>query len=110
MGHAVEPVWLLDRLCSRPMDVILVTAGALAVLGFLVAVGRSIACWRGYWRSLAVVVLLGAASWAIKIGVDLQRDPTSHNLWPFEAVIAAGLALVLLGAVAFTRVRVRPSR
>jgi hypothetical protein len=91
------------------MDVILVSAGALAVIGFLVAVGRSIARWRGYWRLLAVVVLLGTASWTAKIGVDLRRDPTSHNLWPLEAVFVAGLALFVLGAVAFMRVRVQPS-
>jgi hypothetical protein len=36
-----------------------------------------------------------------RVMVETSRDPTSHNLWPFEVVIAGGVGLAgaLLGAV-----------
>ncbi|SRR6266536_762319 len=48
-------------------------------------------------RFLRVVLVLAAAVPAAvmaRVVVDTTRDPTSHNLWPFELVIAfaAGLA------------------
>ncbi len=36
---------------------------------------------------LPAIVLGG---WAIKLGWDTGRDPTSHNLWPFEFVMIGG--------------------
>lgn len=48
-----------------------------------------------------------------RIVVDTSRDPTSHNLWPFEIVYsgAAGLALIIVLALVrrFTRVGARAS-
>jgi uncharacterized membrane protein YfcA len=34
-----------------------------------------------------------------RVGVETTRDPTSHNLWPFEVVIAGsiGLAAAVIG-------------
>lgn len=29
----------------------------------------------------------------IRVSVETARDPTSHNLWPFEVVIAGGIGL-----------------
>lgn len=92
------------------MDVILVAIGALLVTSLLVAGFRAVTRWRGVRRLLAVVVVLSVAAWAIKIVIDLRRDPTSHNLWPFEAVGSAGLALVVLGALALTRPRLHERR
>ena len=31
---------------------------------------------------------------AIRVGVEVAQDPTAHNLWPFELVLAALLSLV----------------
>jgi hypothetical protein len=46
-----------------------------------------------------------------RVGVETSRDPTSHNLWPFEVVIAGsiGFAGALLG-VAAVRIVQRISR
>jgi uncharacterized membrane protein YfcA len=35
----------------------------------------------------------------VRVAVETSRDPTSHNLWPFEVVIAGGIGLTgaLLG-------------
>lgn len=37
-----------------------------------------------------------------RVAVETSRDPTSHNLWPFEVIIAAGIGLAggLLGVLA----------
>jgi flagellar biosynthesis protein FliR len=29
-----------------------------------------------------------------RVAVETSRDPTSHNLWPFEVVIAGGIGLM----------------
>lgn len=59
-------------------------------------------------RFLRVVLVLAAAVPAAvmaRVVVDTTRDPTSHNLWPFELVIAFAAGLVgavpgtLLGSV-----------
>jgi hypothetical protein len=34
---------------------------------------------------------------AARIAVDTARDPTSHNLWPFEIVIAGFVGAVAAG-------------
>ena len=48
------------------------------------------------WRLLAWAPVLPLAAWALYIAVGVTRDPTSHNLWPFELVIWATLSLLLL--------------
>jgi hypothetical protein len=59
-------------------------------------------------RFLRVVLVLAAAVPAAvmaRVVVDTTRDPTSHNLWPFELVIAFAVGLAgaapgtLLGSV-----------
>lgn len=30
----------------------------------------------------------------LRVAVETARDPTSHNLWPFEVVIAGGIGLM----------------
>jgi hypothetical protein len=47
--------------------------------------------WRGIWRALAVLPLVAILVWGAKDYSDLQRDPTSHNLLPFEFLEAAVL-------------------
>lgn len=32
-----------------------------------------------------------------RVEVETSRDPTSHNLWPFEVVIVGGIGLVAAG-------------
>ncbi|HEY2344292.1 MAG TPA: hypothetical protein VGH80_00265 [Xanthomonadaceae bacterium] len=64
--------------------------------------------WRGGWRLAAVVPAAVMAFVMLRIMVDTARDPTSHNLWPFE-VLVAGLpcAVVLLVMVMLRRARLR---
>ena len=59
--------------------------------------------WAGAWRLAAGLPLLGWAIWGGNFARDVTRDPTSHNLFPFEVLIGAGMALLYLGGLAVLR-------
>lgn len=74
--------------------------GMLAVSLFgVVALGAIAACvawplrgiirWEGGWRAAAAVPLAAIVLWGLKDAYDLMIDRTSHNLLPFEFIIAA---------------------
>jgi len=70
---------------------------SLLVVGVLAAVARAI----GKARLLAVILAVGAAVPApilVRITVDTAKDPTSHNLWPFEFIIAAVIGVLCSSA------------
>lgn len=79
----------------------------LAVLGLLVvgagAPSWGVWKWRGGWRIAAAVPALMMAFVIGRIVVDTARDPTSHNLWPFEILIWGGASAVAMGLLAFFR-------
>jgi peptidoglycan/LPS O-acetylase OafA/YrhL len=79
------------------MDVVLVVFAALVALAFVIVQVWSLARWRGGWRTAALLPLIGFGFVAVRIVFDTRRDPTSHNLWPFEVLIAAAVALAALG-------------
>lgn len=64
----------------------------LAILGCLAFV--CIAAWVAGWTPLGLgrggLVVGGAVPCAVltRVVVEALRDPTSHNLWPFEVVLA----------------------
>src|SRR5690606_27866981 len=72
----------------------------------LLAVPLAAALLRGSGRC-SIVAACSAAGVAVPVAVMLRvivevaADPTSHNLWPFEIVLAAllGFPLALLGAM-----------
>ena len=43
--------------------------------------------WRGWWRRVACLPIAALILWAIVIVVGIARDPTAHNLWPFELIL-----------------------
>ena len=60
----------------------------LLVVGVLAAAARGF----GKVRLLAVILAVGAsvpAAVLVRVAVDMAKDPTAHNLWPFEFIIAA---------------------
>lgn len=59
--------------------------------------------WRGGWRVAAAVPAALMAFVVLRIVVDGMRDPTSHNLWPFEILQAGALSLVVMGVLALAR-------
>lgn len=80
---------------------------ALALLAFVLA---SIAIplwnaarWRGLWRLFAVLPAVVVILVIVRIIVDTSRDPTSHNLWPFEIVMFGAIALGVVGVLRLAR-------
>lgn len=59
--------------------------------------------WRGPWRFAAGLPLLALLSLAAVVSIGIMRDPTAHNLWPFEFVIWGIASLIYLGLLALVR-------
>ena len=69
----------------------------LVVVGVLAAAARAL----GKARLMTVILAVGAAVPApilTRIAVDTAKDPTSHNLWPFEFIIAAVIGVLCSSA------------
>ncbi|MFL5334835.1 MAG: hypothetical protein ACJ8H8_17000 [Geminicoccaceae bacterium] len=76
----------------------------LAVPGVYVWVqAKLLRRWVGGWWLAAGLPLLGWAVWTGAFARDIARDPTSHNLFPFEILIGAVAALGYLGCLALLR-------
>ena len=59
--------------------------------------------WRGGWRAAAAVPFVVMAFVVLRIVVDTARDPTSHNLWPFEIVMWGGACVAFMLTLKFAR-------
>jgi hypothetical protein len=69
---------------------------AALVIGFVAGSAAALWRWRGGWRLVTGLPLLGVLVVVARIVVDTSADPTAHNLWPLEllgAVVVAGAAL-----------------
>jgi hypothetical protein len=122
LQRATAAAWEAERraAAARPRSTGEAAFGLLVIPLFL---GVVLACvgapiwalwkWRGWWRLAAVVPFVVMALVVARIVIDTSRDPTSHNLWPFEIVYsgAAGLALIIVLALVrrFTRFGARAS-
>jgi hypothetical protein len=101
-----EPVSATDR--------VLASGFMLGVLGLLVAGFAAPAWglwrWRDGWRMAAAVPAALMAFVVLRIVVDTARDPTSHNLWPFEILMYGTLSLALMAALKIARLFARAKR
>ncbi|HZF15844.1 MAG TPA: hypothetical protein VE046_07905 [Steroidobacteraceae bacterium] len=77
---------------------------ALLIAGIAVPMW-SVWKWRGGWRLAAAVPAALIGFVLLRIIVDTSRDPTSHNLWPFEILQFGTLALIAIGIMKFIRRR-----
>lgn len=59
--------------------------------------------WRGKWKIAAAVPAAVVVFVVLRILVDTARDPTSHNLWPFEILMFGTLALACIGVLKVAR-------
>lgn len=73
------------------------------VIAFLVAEVAALGKWNGVWKLLAMIPAAVVLFVCLRIVLDTSRDPTSHNLWPLELVIWAGIGLASLGLLALVR-------
>jgi len=91
------------------------SAGELSVFaGFMLAVlvfgGAGVAAsawglwrWHGGWRIAAALPAALMGFVVVRIALDTARDPTSHNLWPFEVLYAGALSTAAMGALLVAR-------
>jgi hypothetical protein len=85
---AAAVIWFFGFATIPPMGLVLGAAGLLAGL----ALGLN-----GARRAVAVGLVLSAVPFvltALNIAIGVARDPTSHNLFPFELLIALAIGLV----------------
>ena len=73
--------------------VVLIGLLAAAVTNVTIAI---YATWRarGLRRLLASLPLLGLLGFGLNILVGVSRDPTSHNLWPFEILVTCVAGII----------------
>jgi hypothetical protein len=99
-----------QRRASEPVSVggaVLVSGFMLFMLALLVAgIGIplwSVWKWRGGWKIAAAIPAAVIAFVVLRILVDTARDPTSHNLWPFEIIIFGAVAVGIIGVLKIAR-------
>ena len=83
---------------------IALTPTALALLASAALAKKSVE----EWRLLAWVPPLPLVIWWIYFVIAVHRDPTSHNLWPFEMAFWALVSLALFGVFVLGRWLTRP--
>jgi len=89
---------------------VLVGWGLLLV--FVAAAGIRITDAAGFLSTSATLALVVPVVVMARVVRDTALDPTSHNLWPFEVVIAGmvGVFVALVGTIAGSLVRVALNR
>lgn len=92
---------------QKPGDTLLFSGFMLLVftvgiIGFGAPV-RAMRRWQGGWRVAAAVPLVMLAFVVLRIVFGVARDPTSHNLWPFEILQVAALSVVIMLALLVAR-------
>jgi hypothetical protein len=106
------PYWSLSyRSVSLPDS--LMTPALLVVA--MAALGAGVTRGASVWRQALIIGGAVPAAVLARVTWEVMKDPTSHNLWPFEAVIAAaiGFSCALAGgvvAVVLTKVAGRTAR
>ncbi len=72
-------------------------------LGALVCSIVALKKWQGRWKFAAGLPILALISLAAVIIIAVMRDPTAHNLWPFEFVIWGIASLIYMGLLVLAR-------
>ena len=76
-------------------------------IGFVAAAVLAFTRWKGVWRLVALLPLFAVGFVVVRIVIDAQAHPTSHNLWPFEVGMWSFLAIIFLGALVGVRAIIR---
>lgn len=80
----------------------------LLLVGGFAAPAWALWRWRGGWRIAAAAPAALMAFVVLRFFIDTARDPTSHNLWPFEVLMfgAASVGCIALLVLARRLLRV----
>lgn len=96
-----EPVTAGDMLLFNGFMLTMMAVGLLSFTAPAWGLWR----WRGGWRWAAAAPAAVMAFIVLRIIIDGVRDPTSHNLWPFEILMmGAGSVLFMLVLVVARKV------
>jgi hypothetical protein len=91
----------------RPADTALATGFMLTMLALglagLAGPAWGVWRWQGGWRVAAAVPAAVMAFVVLRILFDTARDPTSHNLWPFEIIMAGLLSAAVMALLGVAR-------
>lgn len=83
---------------------LLLTCGVLALgLAGLITLLRIRQRNPAKWRAAMIVPVAIMGFVVLRIVIDLARDPTSHNLWPLEILLAGLVSTALMGILMFLR-------
>jgi hypothetical protein len=98
------PYWVIPYHKINLPDALLTPGLSLAFLTTLVL--RSYGGAR-FWTVTMTIAAAVPAVVFVRVIVDCAHDPTAHNLWPFEIIIALliGFVCALAGALVGTVVR-----
>ena len=99
-----------EKRMNEPVSVgsgILMSGFMLLMLGALIAGFAApvwaLWKWQGGWRVAAAVPAVLMVFVVLRIIWGVSRDPTSHNLWPFEILIYGAVSLVIMGVLVIAR-------
>lgn len=98
-AHMSKPVSASDTILFAGFMLAMVAVG----IAGLAAPAWSLWRWRGGWRIAAALPAAIMAFVVLRIVIDTSRDPTSHNLWPFEILMAGALSAGLIIALMVAR-------
>ena len=59
--------------------------------------------WRGGWRLASAIPIAVMGFVVLRIVVGTARDPTSHNLWPFEIIMWGAASVIAMAALKLAR-------
>ena len=99
-----------DKRMNEPISFgsqILMSGFMLLMLGVLIA-GFAVPAWalwkwQGGWRVAAAVPVVLMGFVVLRIVWGTSRDPTSHNLWPFEILIFGAVSLAIMVTLVVAR-------
>lgn len=94
-----EPASIMDMLRFAGLMLALPSAPLLGFLAPILAYRR----WRGGWRIAAAVPGIMMAFVVLRIAVGVAIDRTSHNLWPFETLMAGAVSVGAIGLLMVLR-------
>jgi len=90
------------RGASALLGAFVVLVAALVIAGLALPL-HAVWQWRGAWRLAAALPVGLIGSVVARVLVDVARDPKSHNLWPFEVLQAAVIALAGVAVLSLVR-------
>ena len=84
------------------MSVFMIGVLVLGACGFVLPV-RALRRWRGGWRIAAAVPAALMSLVVLRLISGVTRDPTSHNLWPFEILMVGLFSVVVMVVLTLLR-------